>query len=249
MVKVDIYIPQHDNDWNYFPGETLHEKKRLLTQRFGGCTCHGEVRGDYKMDDGTVAHDALWHLSVAIPAIDIEVIQGMVANWGHELDQETVYMEVTYSDVLFVPSAKPETTDNAVGDLAYRPELEQHEPEIAEEYPEPDAPTESELFDICSRFTKKTGVPVTIGEAVQQEDRQLHGDNSRFAVIRDVIERLSSGADYVEVGTIDRLQVGILKKMGYSVLDYHHKGTNTYVIRSVLNYHHKGEGISSYAIR
>ncbi len=104
MVKCTLYLPAYDNDGNHFPPGTLDAVLAALYDRFGGYTDHGSIHGAYKMDDARQAIDRLVHIDVCCEPAGVEDLREMVSQFGRELKQESMYFEVSLSNVEFVRS-------------------------------------------------------------------------------------------------------------------------------------------------
>ncbi len=106
MIKCTFYLPTHDNDGREFPPGTIGTILDRLYNRFGGYTDHGTIGGTYKMDDGSQAVDRLRYIDVCCEPAGVEDLQAMVADFGRTLKQESMYFEVSLSNVEFVRSAE-----------------------------------------------------------------------------------------------------------------------------------------------
>jgi hypothetical protein len=203
MLKCTMLLPTQDNAGRNVLKEGTDFMEKLL-RKFGGWTEEGLCHGAYIMADGTAAKDVLYKVSVVIDKVDLEELKDMLANLAVEMRQECMYLEVSEPEVGFIKHVRADE----VLPMA----------EAAVDWP---TGVQRPSAGLCAP---------SIGEAVQAEDRQLHSGGARFSVVRDVIERLARGEEFVEVSFIRDLNVSILKKLGYKCYDYGHKGNPAVVV-------------------
>ena len=85
--------------------------KREIDGLFDGHTIAGTVEGTYRMADGTIANDKSWEVWVAVEPDKIKVLRKLTSRFARILKQETIYFEVTNSEVEFI---EPEH-ENGIG--------------------------------------------------------------------------------------------------------------------------------------
>lgn len=108
MRKCTFLLPLHNNEGEEFSPFLLRIIRRDVVRQFGGCTLGAEVSGYYTMADGTPAFDRTQPITVCVEDdAAVDQLRSMVAGFGRELSQETMYFEVSSAVVEFVPAAGP----------------------------------------------------------------------------------------------------------------------------------------------
>lgn len=100
--KCIILLPTYYNDGKGVPTEVLTHIKREIDEVFDGHTIAGTVEGTYRMADGTIATDRSWEIWVAVEPDKIDVLRKLTSRFARMLKQETIYFEVTNSEVEFI---------------------------------------------------------------------------------------------------------------------------------------------------
>jgi hypothetical protein len=110
MIKCTILLPNLNNKGI----STDYEQAIFLEKvekRFGGYTIVSEnVHGVYHMENGERAVDRLSQVIVCIDPPGLGELKKMAADFGRDTGQETVYFEVSLSNVEFLPSAPDHAT-------------------------------------------------------------------------------------------------------------------------------------------
>jgi hypothetical protein len=100
--KCIILLPTYYNDGKGVPVEVLTRIRREVDQVFDGHTIAGTVEGTYRMADGSIATDESWEVWVAVDPDKIDVLRKLTSRFARILKQETIYFEVTNSEVEFI---------------------------------------------------------------------------------------------------------------------------------------------------
>jgi hypothetical protein len=105
MIKCILLIPLRYNDGTEVAGPIISQALDEIYDRFGGYSILGTVRGAYRMAGGKRADDVSLQVQVALERDQVLVLEAMVARFAKVLKQESMWFEVTESDVRLV---KPE---------------------------------------------------------------------------------------------------------------------------------------------
>ena len=109
--KCIILLPLHYNDGSEVPISVINKIYREIEETFDGITHGGLVKGRYRMADGRMASDISELIWVAIDAEKIDILRKMTSRFARKLKQESIYFEVTDSEVEFI-GPEPETGDS-----------------------------------------------------------------------------------------------------------------------------------------
>ncbi len=105
-----MLIPLTYNDGTEIPPQVVTRLTDRFLDLFGGFTIRGTVNGAYRMADGSRAEDVSLEVWVAIDGRRVDEMRCEVSRACRELGQESIYFEVTESQVelvdgrLFAPS-------------------------------------------------------------------------------------------------------------------------------------------------
>jgi hypothetical protein len=100
--KCIILLPTYYNNGNGVPIAVLSGILREIDEEFDGHTIAGTVEGTYKMADGSMATDKSWEIWVAVDTDKIELLKKLTSRFARILKQETIYFEITNSEVEFI---------------------------------------------------------------------------------------------------------------------------------------------------
>ena len=100
--KVVLLIPLTFNDGSTVPEETLLSIFDRLLVLCGGYTNAGMVKGAYRMASGCKQVDECVQVWVVVAPMELQELKALVREFGRELGQESMYFEVTGSDVEFI---------------------------------------------------------------------------------------------------------------------------------------------------
>ncbi len=100
--KCIILLPTYYNDGKGVPTAMLTRIRCEIDEVFDGHTIAGTVEGTYRMADGTIATDKSWEVWVAVDPGKIDVLRKLTSRFARMLKQETIYFEVTNSEVEFI---------------------------------------------------------------------------------------------------------------------------------------------------
>jgi hypothetical protein len=102
-VKFVLLIPLKYNDGRAVPSGILRRMRNEIYALFGGLTQAGTVRGAYRMRDGTKKEDESLEIWIGIRETEIPDLKDLVARFGAELGQESMYLERTGGTIDFIP--------------------------------------------------------------------------------------------------------------------------------------------------
>jgi hypothetical protein len=102
-VKFVLLIPLKYNDGQAVPQEVFKRMRNEIYALFGGLTQAGTVKGAYRMRDGTKKEDESLEVWIGIREEEIPELKNLVARFGAELGQESMYLERTGGTIDFVP--------------------------------------------------------------------------------------------------------------------------------------------------
>ena len=101
--KAVLLIPLAYNDGSSIPQELLEGIYDELFDRYRGWTIEGTVKGAYRRRSGEKRVEQLVRVSVALHQAELPELEKRVSGWAALLGQETMLLEVTDSQVRFVP--------------------------------------------------------------------------------------------------------------------------------------------------
>ena len=99
LKKCIILLPLIYNDQTEITPAIINDILKEIERRFDGYTIEGTVTGAYKMDDGSVAHDKSTKVVIAVDPTKVDELKKLVAKFAGKLKQESLYFEVTDTDV------------------------------------------------------------------------------------------------------------------------------------------------------
>jgi len=102
MKKCIILLPTQYNDGNEVATNVINGILREIDEVFDGHTIAGKVEGTYRMSDGNMITDPSLEVWVAVEPDKIDVLKGMASRFARTLKQETIYFEVTDSEIEFI---------------------------------------------------------------------------------------------------------------------------------------------------
>lgn len=112
LKRATLLIPLTFNDGSAIPRPTLAAIEHEIYLTFKGWTLVGEVKGAYQMQQsGQKKVDRLLHLWVVLEETEIPLLKQMVARFAATLGQETMYLEVSDSQVELISPDGKETTN------------------------------------------------------------------------------------------------------------------------------------------
>ncbi len=97
-----MLIPLSGTDGSELSARALTKVKDVLNEAFGGHTIAGTVTGAYRMNDGSIAEDVSLEVWVAVNPDRVDEVRQIASDICRELEQESIYFEVTDSEVEFV---------------------------------------------------------------------------------------------------------------------------------------------------
>jgi len=100
--KIVLQIPLQFNDGSAIPTEVLLTIYDRLYSLCGGWTEAGKVKGAYRMATGQKQVDECLQVWVAVAPSDMDELRDLVRQFGRELGQESMYFEITGSEVEFI---------------------------------------------------------------------------------------------------------------------------------------------------
>ena len=102
MKKCIILLPTQYNDGSAVPESVINKIKREIDEEFDGHHIAGIGHGTYRMANGSMATEPTLDVWVAVDPDKINVLREMASRFARMLKQETIYFEVTDSEVEFV---------------------------------------------------------------------------------------------------------------------------------------------------
>ncbi|MDA8378679.1 MAG: hypothetical protein M0Z50_16930 [Planctomycetia bacterium] len=100
--KCILLLPTAYNDGTLVPEAVVNEILAKIDKAFDGHTIDGNCEGSYRMDDGTMSCDKSLKVWVAVDPGRVEKLRGIAASIANKLKQESLYFEVTNSEIEFV---------------------------------------------------------------------------------------------------------------------------------------------------
>ena len=100
--KCIILLPTTYNDGVKVPAKVLNNILKSIEQKFDGYSNGGLVKGAYKMDDGSIAHDKSLMVWVAIDPNKVDELKRFAGKVAAILKQESIYFEITQAEVEFI---------------------------------------------------------------------------------------------------------------------------------------------------
>ncbi|MGD0092535.1 MAG: hypothetical protein ABSE73_21680 [Planctomycetota bacterium] len=100
--KVVLLIPLKLNDGSPVPKEVLASIGVRLYGLCSGYTNRGPVIGAYRMADGRKQTDPSREIWCLVQPSQLDQLRDLVRQFGRELGQESMYFEVTGSEVDFI---------------------------------------------------------------------------------------------------------------------------------------------------
>src|SRR5438067_565939 len=102
QVKALFYVPRKDNDGRDLASE-IEELETEVYAHFDGWTFRGNVRGAYRMDDGTLSTDVSRAYEVVLDDSRIPELEQLLRDFRSQTLQEAFYLEIQRNlDVRFV---------------------------------------------------------------------------------------------------------------------------------------------------
>jgi hypothetical protein len=95
-------IPTQYNDHTPIPESVISGIKRKIDEAFDGHRIAGVGDGAYRMADGTMQHEPTLEIWVAVAPDRIDELRELAGEFARTLKQETIWFEVTNSQVEFV---------------------------------------------------------------------------------------------------------------------------------------------------
>ena len=102
MRKCIILLPVAYNDGKKVPGGEITRILREIDEEFDGHTIAGKVDGTYRMEDGHMVKDTSIQVWIAIDPRKEDILKKMAGRFARRLKQETIYFEITTSEVEFI---------------------------------------------------------------------------------------------------------------------------------------------------
>jgi hypothetical protein len=102
QVKALFYLPMRDNDGRDLTTE-IRQVELKLYALFGGWTFRGDVRGAYRMDDGTLSEDVNAAYEVILDEARVSDLEQALRDFRRGTLQESIYLEIQHNiDVRFL---------------------------------------------------------------------------------------------------------------------------------------------------
>jgi hypothetical protein len=111
MIKCILLIPLRYNDGTEVPEPVVNRVLGEIYDRFGGYSIAGIIQGAYRMANGRGADDQSIELWVGIEKDRLPELVRMARRFAKMLKQESIWFEVTKSDVRLV-KPEPESEDD-----------------------------------------------------------------------------------------------------------------------------------------
>lgn len=100
--KCIILVPTQYNDGTLVPESIIVGVKRKIDEAFDGHTVAGANQGAFRMADGTIQHEPTLEIWVAVAPDRIDELRELARKLARTLKQESIWFEVTNSQVEFV---------------------------------------------------------------------------------------------------------------------------------------------------
>jgi hypothetical protein len=102
QVKALFYLPLKDNDGRDLTAE-IGQVETELYALFAGWTFRGDVKGAYRMDDGTLSGDVNAAYEVILDEARVPDLEQVLRDFRRSTLQESIYLEIQYNiDVRFL---------------------------------------------------------------------------------------------------------------------------------------------------
>lgn len=102
QVKALFYLPLKDNDGRGLAPEILQVEMELYSL-FGGWTFRGDVKGAYRMDDGTLSTDVSGAYEVVLEETRLPELEQVLRDFRGSTLQESIFLEIQRNlDVRFI---------------------------------------------------------------------------------------------------------------------------------------------------
>jgi hypothetical protein len=102
QVKALFYLPLKDNDGRGLATE-IEQAELEMYSLFGGWTFRGDVRGAYRMDDGTLSEDVNAAYEVIFDEARVPDLEPVLRDFRSGTLQESIYLEIQHNiDVRFL---------------------------------------------------------------------------------------------------------------------------------------------------
>jgi hypothetical protein len=102
MKKCILLLPTTYNDGTVVPADVMAALLADIDEAFDGHTIDGLCDGTYRMDDGSLVSDKSLKVWVAVDPDRVDEVKMLARRFAVELNQETLYFEVTEAEVEFV---------------------------------------------------------------------------------------------------------------------------------------------------
>jgi predicted RNA methylase len=102
MKKCIILLPTQYNDKSEVPPDIINRILRDIDELFDGHTIAGIAEGTYRMLNGNMATDPSLMVWIAVDQDKIGMLKKMASRFARILKQETIYFEVTDSEINFI---------------------------------------------------------------------------------------------------------------------------------------------------
>jgi hypothetical protein len=107
LPKYIVLVPLRYNDGRKVPEEVILEFQERLFAMGCGITTAGVVEGAYRMADGRKQIDHSLQLWIGVKDEYYPELERVVAELGHQLGQESMYLERTGATMHFIPPRSP----------------------------------------------------------------------------------------------------------------------------------------------
>lgn len=239
MRKCTLLLPNKDNEGVSLAPEQFDVLEYIFEQFKGYTVDSMDIRGAYEMDDAckTIACDVSTRVIVCVENARLGELRRMIPFIAKKLRQESLYFEVSQSEVEFVKAS----ARLPAGGMVFSGKVCKGS-EAGQKF----------MTDVLRDFETLTGKPPTISEfseafdgcnaehnrqaKIDEENRQEQIDNARGIVetATRTISRTVWRDGFVEIaGELSKDCVRNLKLMGFKVRLYEHKGNTDTVVYAI----------------
>jgi len=233
LVKCTILIPIASNGGNLYAASIFQDALDKIYNTFGGYTNEGRVEGTCRTHSGTRDANAFHKVAVYVEPARVGELEIMVADIAHTLRHETICFEKGLSSVKLIPAAKSKSFVNGY--------FEKEAP-LAESKPEkPAGHPDAQDWD-GSRHNGRVAAGLCAPSDLSPENEpetltRMYARDQAKCKLADAIRvsaiasEVRANGGYEVAGHLPQYLVELLRKDGFHVATYRHRGQSATVVR------------------